>query len=203
VTHVLSTAGEIIIASKLIRLSWFNAGWMLAALLPARERFRSLLAKAFGVHLRAVDRPLGFARRNDLGRRVDRVLSLAGGGHLFARASRCAAHSGNRRNLSARVGRSVRARQTGNSNPITKALTICHTLQSMTILGNHGVVSLQFVSIVPRLEHAERESATHPERQAGFSNFVQLCMLLKRFACNQSAPRDFPAPRARCCASQS
>ena len=33
VTHVLSTAGEIIIASKRIRLSWFNAGWMLAALL--------------------------------------------------------------------------------------------------------------------------------------------------------------------------
>jgi hypothetical protein len=32
-THVLSTAGEIIIASKRIRLSWFNAGWMLAALL--------------------------------------------------------------------------------------------------------------------------------------------------------------------------
>ncbi len=31
VTHVLSTAGEIIIASKRIRLSWFNAGWMLAA----------------------------------------------------------------------------------------------------------------------------------------------------------------------------
>ena len=29
VTHVLSTAGEIIIASKHIRLSWFNAGWML------------------------------------------------------------------------------------------------------------------------------------------------------------------------------
>ena len=35
VTHVLSTAGEIIIASKRIRLSWFNAGWMLAALLFA------------------------------------------------------------------------------------------------------------------------------------------------------------------------
>ena len=33
VVHVLSTAGEIIIASKRIRLSWFNAGWMLAALL--------------------------------------------------------------------------------------------------------------------------------------------------------------------------
>jgi hypothetical protein len=33
VTHVLSTAGEIIIASKRIRLSWLNAGWMLAALL--------------------------------------------------------------------------------------------------------------------------------------------------------------------------
>jgi hypothetical protein len=29
VTHVLSTAGEIITASKRIRLSWFNAGWML------------------------------------------------------------------------------------------------------------------------------------------------------------------------------
>ena len=33
VTHVLSTAGEIIIASKRLRLSWFNAGWMLATLL--------------------------------------------------------------------------------------------------------------------------------------------------------------------------
>ena len=33
VTHVLSTTGEIIIASKRIRFSWFNAGWMLAALL--------------------------------------------------------------------------------------------------------------------------------------------------------------------------
>ena len=33
VTHVLSAAGEIIIASKRIRLSWFNAGWMLVALL--------------------------------------------------------------------------------------------------------------------------------------------------------------------------
>jgi hypothetical protein len=33
VTHVLSTAGAIIIASKRIRLSWFNTGWMLVALL--------------------------------------------------------------------------------------------------------------------------------------------------------------------------
>ena len=33
VTHLISTAGEIIIASKRIRLSWFNAGWMLAVLL--------------------------------------------------------------------------------------------------------------------------------------------------------------------------
>src|SRR4249919_1400363 len=33
VTHILSTAGEIIIASKRVRLSWFNAGWMLATLL--------------------------------------------------------------------------------------------------------------------------------------------------------------------------
>ncbi len=29
VTHLISTAGEIIIVSKRIRLSWFNAGWML------------------------------------------------------------------------------------------------------------------------------------------------------------------------------
>ena len=29
VTHVLSTAGEIIIASKRTRLSWFNAGCIL------------------------------------------------------------------------------------------------------------------------------------------------------------------------------
>ena len=33
VTHVLSTAGEIIIASKRVRLSGLNAGWMFAALL--------------------------------------------------------------------------------------------------------------------------------------------------------------------------
>ncbi len=33
VTHLISTAGEIIIASKRIRLSWCNAGWMLAVLL--------------------------------------------------------------------------------------------------------------------------------------------------------------------------
>lgn len=33
VAHLLSTAGEIIIASKRLRLSWLNAGWMLAALL--------------------------------------------------------------------------------------------------------------------------------------------------------------------------
>ncbi len=33
VTQLLSTAGEIIIASRRIRLSWLNAGWMLAALL--------------------------------------------------------------------------------------------------------------------------------------------------------------------------
>ena len=35
ITHLLSTAGEVIIAAKRIRLSWFNAGWMLAALLFA------------------------------------------------------------------------------------------------------------------------------------------------------------------------
>jgi len=33
VTHVLSTAGEIFIASKRVRFSWINAGWMGAALL--------------------------------------------------------------------------------------------------------------------------------------------------------------------------
>jgi len=33
VTHLLATAGELIIASKRVRFSWFNAGWMLAALL--------------------------------------------------------------------------------------------------------------------------------------------------------------------------
>ena len=33
VTHILSTAGEIIIASKRVRVSWVNAGWMCAALL--------------------------------------------------------------------------------------------------------------------------------------------------------------------------
>jgi hypothetical protein len=33
VTHILSTAGGLIIASKRVRFSWFNAGWMFAALL--------------------------------------------------------------------------------------------------------------------------------------------------------------------------
>ena len=33
ITHILSVAGEIIIASKRVHLSWFNAGWMCAALL--------------------------------------------------------------------------------------------------------------------------------------------------------------------------
>ena len=33
VTHLLSAAGEIIIASKRVRTSWLNAGWMFAALL--------------------------------------------------------------------------------------------------------------------------------------------------------------------------
>ncbi|HEY2395913.1 MAG TPA: hypothetical protein VGH81_08060 [Rudaea sp.] len=33
VTHVLSTAGEMIIASRRLRFSWLNAGWMSAALL--------------------------------------------------------------------------------------------------------------------------------------------------------------------------
>jgi len=33
ITHILSAAGEIIIAAKRVRLSWFNAGWMLGALL--------------------------------------------------------------------------------------------------------------------------------------------------------------------------
>ena len=35
ITHILSTAGEIIIAAKRIRMSWFNAGWMCGALLFA------------------------------------------------------------------------------------------------------------------------------------------------------------------------
>jgi hypothetical protein len=35
ITHILSVAGEIIIASKRVRFSWFNAGWMCAALLFA------------------------------------------------------------------------------------------------------------------------------------------------------------------------
>ena len=33
ITHILSTAGELIIAAKRVQLSWFNAGWMLGALL--------------------------------------------------------------------------------------------------------------------------------------------------------------------------
>jgi hypothetical protein len=42
VTHLLSTAGEIIIASKRVRLSWFNAGWMLALLLFTCARWIGL-----------------------------------------------------------------------------------------------------------------------------------------------------------------
>jgi len=33
ITHILSTTGELIIASKRVRMSWFHAGWMCAALL--------------------------------------------------------------------------------------------------------------------------------------------------------------------------
>jgi len=33
ITHIISTAGEIIIASKRVRGSWLNGGWMCAALL--------------------------------------------------------------------------------------------------------------------------------------------------------------------------
>ena len=82
VTHVLSTASEIIIASKRIRLSCFNAGGMLVALL-----FTCV-----------VDRPVGFARGNILGHLVDRVLFLDGRGHLSY--ARLAAHSGKRRDRS-------------------------------------------------------------------------------------------------------
>ena len=35
ITHILSVAGEIIIASKRVRFSWVSAGWMTAALLFA------------------------------------------------------------------------------------------------------------------------------------------------------------------------
>jgi len=71
VTHVLSTAGAIIIASKRIRLSWFNM-----------DVGRTV------VHLRVVDRPVGFARSKVLGHWVDRILLLDCGGHLSQRTSR-------------------------------------------------------------------------------------------------------------------
>jgi len=73
VTHVLSTAGAIIIASKRIRLSWFNM-----------DVGRTV------VHLRVVDRPVGFARSKVLGHWVDRILLLDCGGHLSQRRSRLA-----------------------------------------------------------------------------------------------------------------
>ena len=53
VTHLLSTVGEIIIASRRLRLSWLNAGWMLAALLFTCGWWIGLwdlhVAKAWGI----------------------------------------------------------------------------------------------------------------------------------------------------------
>ena len=46
VTHLLSTAGEIIIAWKRVRFSWLNAGWMLAGLAFTFRRWRREAAAA-------------------------------------------------------------------------------------------------------------------------------------------------------------
>jgi len=46
-THLTSRAAEIIVASKFVRLSWFNAG---------------LDVGRAALHLRVAGRPLGFAR---------------------------------------------------------------------------------------------------------------------------------------------
>ncbi|MBA3963906.1 MAG: hypothetical protein H0X40_18680 [Chthoniobacterales bacterium] len=75
VTHLLSTAGEIIIASKRIRLSRFNA---------------ALDVNFTPVHLRVADRSVGFARGKILGQLVDRVLLLDRRGHLSECISRLA-----------------------------------------------------------------------------------------------------------------
>jgi len=70
VTHVLSPAGEIIIASKSHPTIVLQCG---------------LDVGRAAVHLRTVDRPVGFARGTVLGHRVDRVLFLDGGEHLSER----------------------------------------------------------------------------------------------------------------------
>jgi hypothetical protein len=81
VTHVLSTAGEIIIASKRIRLLWFNTGWMLVAVLFTCAWWIGL----WDLHV---------VRSWDIGS-IAFYFSIAAG--ISQRTSRLAAHSGNRR----------------------------------------------------------------------------------------------------------
>ena len=71
ITHVLSTAGEIIIAAKRIRLSWFNAGWMLGSLLFTCAWWIGL----WDLHTR---------RSWDIGS-ISFFFSMAAGIYLFAR----------------------------------------------------------------------------------------------------------------------
>jgi hypothetical protein len=94
VTHVLSTAGEIIIVSRRIRLSWLTRDapdrsaasprgqCSLSTGFPARRIQCGLDVGRAALHLRVVNRPVGFARGRVLRRRVDRVLFLDRCGHL-------------------------------------------------------------------------------------------------------------------------
>src|SRR5437588_9117801 len=109
VTQLLSTAGEIIIASKRIRVSWLTRDapdrsgasprgqCSPSTGFPARRIQCGLDVGRAAVHVRVVDRPVGFARGTVLGCRVDRLLFLDGGGHLSERTSRLTAHPANRR----------------------------------------------------------------------------------------------------------
>jgi hypothetical protein len=92
------TAGEIIIPSKRIRLSWLtrDAPDRSAASprgqcspstgFPARRIQCGLDVGRAAVHLRVVDRPVGFACGNVLGHRVDRVLFLDGAADIYLNA---------------------------------------------------------------------------------------------------------------------
>jgi hypothetical protein len=99
VTHVLSTAGEIIIASKRIRLSWFNTGWTLVA---------PLFICAWWIGLW----DLRVVRSWDIGSIAFYFSSAAG---IYLNARLVAAHSGNRRDRPTAL--SFRGRPKNTSSP--------------------------------------------------------------------------------------
>lgn len=71
ITHVLATAGDIIMAARRIRLSWLNAGWMLVALVSTISWWIGLWDMR---ETRAWDMPT-----------VGALFAIAGGFYLFAR----------------------------------------------------------------------------------------------------------------------